>query len=150
VRRKGVAVDKFKLRFKNPPNSEVGYGKPPWETQFKKGVSGNPRGRPKGSVNLASAVEKTLREKVTVTENGRRRGITKFEAVVKQLVNKAASGESSWIKLLLELVRIVEDRFGATTATARDLPEADRKVMNRILGRLKNITHGDEYEIPHT
>jgi hypothetical protein len=29
------------------PGYEVGYGKPPQSTQFKKGKSGNPKGRPK-------------------------------------------------------------------------------------------------------
>ena len=31
---------------------EVGYGKPPKNTQFRKGVSGNPRGRPKKSLDF--------------------------------------------------------------------------------------------------
>lgn len=38
-----------------PSDYEVGYGKPPAETRFKKGQSGNPNGRPKGSRNRLSA-----------------------------------------------------------------------------------------------
>lgn len=74
-------------------NNEVGYGKPPRRTQFVKGRSGNPKGRPKGSQNLATMLTKAGRQRVTVTENGRNRHITKFEAIMIQLVNKAASGD---------------------------------------------------------
>jgi hypothetical protein len=72
---------------------EVGYKKPPHRTRFKRGESGNPGGRPKGSRNLATLLEKELRQRVVVTENGRRRSITKQEAMVKHLVNKALSGD---------------------------------------------------------
>ena len=33
------------------PGYEVGYGKPPKDTRFKPGQSGNPSGRPKGATN---------------------------------------------------------------------------------------------------
>ena len=73
--------------------THVGYRSPPEATRFKKGVSGNPRGRPKGSLNVATVLTKTLRERVTITENGRRKTVTKLEAALKQLVNKAAAGD---------------------------------------------------------
>lgn len=41
--------DKAKSALKSLPGYDVGYGRPPEETRFKKGQSGNPRGRPKGS-----------------------------------------------------------------------------------------------------
>jgi Family of unknown function (DUF5681) len=74
-------------------NKSVGYGKPPKRTQFVMGQSGNPKGRPKGSQSFATILAKMGRERVKVIENGRTRYITKFEATMLQLVNKAASGD---------------------------------------------------------
>lgn len=71
-----------------PKTNPVGYGKPPEQSRFQRGKSGNPNGRPKGILNFATALQKTLREIVVITENGRRKEITKLEAAVKQLVNK--------------------------------------------------------------
>jgi len=45
-----------------------------------------------------------------VTENGHRKRITKLEAAVKQLVNRAASGEARSMQLLMALVQISEAR----------------------------------------
>jgi hypothetical protein len=72
---------------------EVGYGKPPKEMRFMQGKSGNPKGRPKGSKNLATSFIEVGREEITVTEGGRTRTMTKSDAVVHQLTNKAASGD---------------------------------------------------------
>jgi hypothetical protein len=95
----------------------VGYKKPPQRTRFRRGESGNPNGRPKGSKNLATLLEKELRQRVVVNENGRRRSITKQEAMVKHLVNKALSGDRRLIQLMLEEIRLLENR-AASSATA--------------------------------
>lgn len=70
----------------------IGYRKPPRRTQFKKGQSGNPRGRPKGST-LRSAVEKVLDRAVTVTIDGERRKVPITEALVMQLAQRALGGD---------------------------------------------------------
>jgi hypothetical protein len=69
---------------------QVGYGRPPQHTRFPKGQSGNPKGRPKGSRALASIWLRAMNEKITINENGQRRRITRQQAAVKQLANKAA------------------------------------------------------------
>jgi hypothetical protein len=58
------------------------YRKPPLDTRFKKGQSGNPRGRP--AKNLAALLAAALSETVTVTENEKRQQVTKREAVIAQ------------------------------------------------------------------
>ena len=76
-----------------------------WQTTpeypVPQGQSGNPKGRPKGSRALASIWRCAMNEKVTINENGQRRRITKQEAAVKQLANKAASGDKRAIQGML-------------------------------------------------
>src|SRR5689334_12593389 len=114
----------------------VGYGRPPKQTRFQKGRSGNPLGRPKGALNLATVLARTLQEPVVITEQGRKKTITKFDAAVKQLVNKAASGEARAIAQLFPLVQGVENQVDSQDPAAQSLPEADQQVMARILRRL--------------
>jgi len=126
----------------NPRKYGVGYCNPPKHSRFKKGQSGNPKGRPKGSLNLATALERTLREPVDIVENGRRRRVTKLEAAVKQLTNKAATGELKALQLLSSLVRTVDNYNSPTTTLSNDLSEADEQVVLNILKRMKSAEKG--------
>jgi hypothetical protein len=67
---------------------EVGYGKPPERTRFKKGKSGNPKGRSKGAKNLKTDLIEELQENITVREGDRTVRISKQRAIVKTLVAK--------------------------------------------------------------
>src|ERR1044071_1619790 len=90
--REGASTIAFTMRapMANKPDGtdEVGYGKPPRSTQFKPGQSGNRAGRPRGSKNFATALEQELNSRVIVTENGRRKRVSKREVIAKHLVNK--------------------------------------------------------------
>jgi len=117
-------------------NYEVGYGKPPAPSRFRKGQSGNPKGRPQGSKNLSTLLDDALNEPVVVSENGKRRRITKREAVLKQLVNKAASGNPRAIQLLLGEMRMVEGREQDSTRGVL-FDEADREVIRQLYQRFR-------------
>jgi len=125
-----------------PVAYRVGYKKPPRRSQFKKGQSGNPKGRPKGTLNLATVLETTLREQVVINENGRRKVITKLEAAVKQMVNKAASGDPAALRQLLALVISAEERSGTASTSASELSEVDRLVMQSVIKRFESPREG--------
>ena len=126
------------------PAYEVGFGKPPVDTRFKKGQSGNPKGRPKGTLNMATVLARTLREKVVVNESGRRKVITKLEAAIKQLVNKAASGDLSALRQLANLVASAEERAAQSPVADSALSADDQKVEQGILERFGNGNIGGE------
>jgi hypothetical protein len=88
---------------------EVGFGRPPKATQFKKGVSGNKKGRPKGTKNIATLFHQEMHQRVAITENGERRSITKVEAALKQLINRAATGEPKAIHAVISIARELGD-----------------------------------------
>jgi hypothetical protein len=48
----------------NAAGYEVGYGRPPKHTRFRKGQSGNPKGRPKGAKAFNTIVRETLTTKL--------------------------------------------------------------------------------------
>ena len=117
-------------------DDEVGYGKPPRHTRFVKGRSGNPRGRPRGAKSFNALLSEKLNEPVIVTDNGGRRKISKREAIVTQLANRAASADFRAIKILLDIVRDIE---GQTEPGSRETPEfseADEKVIEQLKARL--------------
>ena len=79
---------------------KVGYGKPPKSGQFKRGVSGNPSGRPKKVSDFHAKVLRVLDSPLTISENGERKVITKDEGIAKQAVNKALSGHVPSMRLV--------------------------------------------------
>ena len=115
---------------------EVGYSKPPRQRRFTKGQSGNPKGRPKGSQNLASIVAKAGRERVKVTGSNGPRSITKVEAAFIQLANQAASGDLRAIREFTYLLKSLEDS-GQSYLTLPVPHERDRTVMANIVNRIQ-------------
>jgi hypothetical protein len=114
---------------------EVGYGKPPRHTRFKKGQSGNPRGRPSGSKNLKTLLNEALDEPVVVSEEGRRRKITKREAIVTQLVNRSATADLRALKILLDTLREIEGQNETDRPETPAFTAADEKVIEQLTAR---------------
>jgi hypothetical protein len=84
---------------------EIGYRRPPAATQFKKGASGNPKGRAKSSKNFLTLLEQELAQTIVVTEHGKKKSITRMQAMVKRLVAGALNGDPKGLLTLVEILR---------------------------------------------
>lgn len=107
--------------------------------QFKPGVSGNPKGRPKGSVNLRARIAWQLRQTVPVTRHGRQVKMPKAELIAHQIVDAAAKGN---LKAALWAVQVDDEAsIAASTSSTEDtfeLPNREnlRFIANRLSGPL--------------
>lgn len=121
----------------------VGYGRPPKETRFPAGKSGNPRGRPKGSRTIGAVLRDILQQKIAVTENGK----TRRMAALGRLVNDAMRSDAKAVKLLLALV----DRYAETTEARAQLSELlaeDREILAQYLLEPRESTLEPKAEDP--
>jgi hypothetical protein len=83
----------------------VGYGKPPIHTQFRKGESGNPKGRPKVRKRIGTIFADQLRRRITVSENGKSYTIDRQEAFIIQTLNKAIKGDARASRDLIYMLK---------------------------------------------
>jgi Family of unknown function (DUF5681) len=90
-----------KLNNGRPKNYKIGKGRPPVQTRWKRGQSGNPKGRPKGSKKFVTLLAEVLNQKVRIQLDGKTQAITKREAIVLRLVHDAMKGNSKAIGQLL-------------------------------------------------
>jgi hypothetical protein len=114
----------------------VGYGRPPTHTRFRKGQSGNPRGRPKRTPplpDLKTMLINALNSIVVINENQRARQTTKYETAIMQIVNNAASGKIQFVKLLVELCQILQL---TRQPSAPETQAAEESASERIEARL--------------
>jgi Family of unknown function (DUF5681) len=112
------------------------YRKPPLHTRFKKGQSGNPRGRPKK--NLPALLVAALNEPAYVTTNGQRRKITKREAVITQLVNESAGANLRATKMLIDMMKDIEKKTGAEPPPEpHRFAPADEEVVRGVVERIR-------------
>jgi len=89
---------------------EVGYGKPPRHTQFRKGQSGNPGGRPRRlPVQRADAL--LLAEayrSVAIKEDGRMVPVTALQAILRSQIELAINGNYRAQRDILKAVQHLE------------------------------------------
>jgi Family of unknown function (DUF5681) len=122
---------------------EVGYGKPPKASQFAQGRSGNPKGRPRGSKNLATLVLKESRQPVRINGPHGARTVSKLQAAIMQLGNKSAQGDLRASRDFLTLVQRSEES-AAAGSRGEDVCEADQRTMQNLLRRMAAIQSNDK------
>lgn len=114
----------------------VGPGRPPVEHQFRKGVSGNPKGRPRKERDLAKLIEAELDREINVTEGGNQRKITKREALATGMVNDALQGNDKARAMLIKL----KSQSGASDSDAVEIDEAQvLSYLRRQTGQTKGL-----------
>jgi hypothetical protein len=113
----------------------VGYGRPPRHTRFRKGQSGNPKGRRKGSRALKTDLDEALKATLTITVGGKKRKGTTQALSMYALAVKAATGDLRASKLLADLVLAVFGP-GDRNGTEAKLSKHDEELLDRLLDRL--------------
>ncbi len=115
---------------------KVGFGKPPKDTQFKKGQSGNPNGRPKKVKNIAHDIREELEEFVQITEGGQTKVVTKQRALIKSLLAKASQGNVRAAQTLLGLKTEV-DHADDTQSNDDWFTDDDLEILEHVKSRFQ-------------
>ena len=126
-----------------PGDYEVGYKKPPPQTRFRKGRSGNPKGRPKATKNLKTDLMEELRERILLREGTTQKRVSKQRAWVKSLTAKAIKGDTRAASAILGMIyRLLEDE--TTVQDDAPLTGEERAVLEsleaRFLARARHKT----------
>jgi len=115
----------------------VGRGKPPRETRFKKGQSGNPAGRPKNRRNLATELNAELQESVTVREGGVARKVSKKRGLLKSMMARSLQGDVRAGANMIALIERLEDQRASETIDIID--EDEVATLRRYLPQLQEL-----------
>ena len=118
---------------------DIGFKKPPRHTQFQKGQSGNPKGRPKGVKNIATDIKEELEEFVQISEGHETKTVTKQRALIKALLAKASKGDVRAAQTLLSLKAGV-DQSDQDKNTDAWFTEDDLDVIAHMKQRLQSST----------
>ena len=119
----------------NADGYPIGYRKPPVATRFKPGMSGNPKGRRKGSKNFKTLIKEALTAKVIIQENSKSRQVTKFEGVVLRQLQNALKGNDrsamAVFKMATELDFLEDNQ--TNSAEAAPLSSTDEQILEQLL-----------------
>lgn len=120
----------------NDSDDAVGYGKPPKASRFKKGCSGNPRGRPRKPHVVSEVILKIANQQVLVTGKHGPKSLSMLELMLTQLGNQAAKGDSKSVKLFLEIMLHCPDLIKPEI-----LEGTEAEVREKLLALLKRHDH---------
>ncbi len=117
-------------------NYRVGYGRPPTATRFKPGVSGNPRGRPKKSIDLAETCAASFAKSFGTAK----RKITTYRAIIRRLAVAGLNGNLRAAETLLKACDRVFARNTQSLQTEDDATE-DEAILRAAETRRQQRTN---------
>ena len=114
----------------------VGYGRPPAGSRFKPGVSGNPKGRPKGRKNLKTVIWQEMTGTITIQEGSHTRRVSKIQGVVLRQLQNALKGDDRSAMAVIKMATqlgFLEEASNPTDATT--LSPADEQILEELSRR---------------
>ena len=129
-----------------PPDKEVkimtteikkGRGFPPAEKMFKPGQSGNPKGRPKGSLNTSKLVKLIAEEKLEIVVNGKKFKLPKKQIALIKATNAACQGDFKALKMLLPEWKLNDAHEQAQEAQREALSNDDTAILDAYINQNK-------------
>ena len=112
--------------------------------KFRKGRSGNPKGRPKGSKNLTTLIQEAARNQVSMEIDGKSRRISALQATVTQLATKAARGDQKAMVEFLDRIAEIEAR---NKPSDYPLGAPDVEVLRAAYERMKQCEPEEPVEL---
>jgi Family of unknown function (DUF5681) len=115
------------------PKTDPGAGGgSPADTRFRKGHSGNPRGRPRRAADVTAQILKALDKRVAVTEGDRTRKVARRALGIARLADKFAEGDPLAMKLLLGVLLDLDRRKAGEAVERPPFDAHDREVIKNL------------------
>jgi Family of unknown function (DUF5681) len=128
---------------------EVGFKRPPVHSRFRKGSSGNPKGRPRGAKNLRTDLTEVLQERITVKEGDRKKRMSKQRAIVVTLVTKTLMGDLRSANTLLNTMFRTLGNSDAADDVEQPLDADEQEVLAAIEARRqRKVEPSTKPEVP--
>lgn len=139
------SADLFRKTGDKTPEYAVGYGRPPKHSQFRKGQSGNPKGRVPQSKGMLSMVRQLATERIIVrTARGEKR-VLRMKAALLKLQEKAFNGDPRALAQLLQLYReAMPDNALPVDTSSTPTPAADQALIAAFLQMHMDLSGGGD------
>lgn len=132
---------------------EVGRGRPPKQYQWQKGQSGNPSGRPRKKLDQKATVERIMNEPVVIiSQDGKKRKVAKYDALMRSHVTKAIKGDVRAAKFVLDAATRLgvgdeQDGRMSTLSTPKIQAAQSDLVFNSVGLNLDLLTDSEKIEL---
>lgn len=126
----------------------VGFGRPPLETRFKPGTSGNPKGRRKKTPTFSEVTEQVLNEKIELRIGDRILRMSNRQALVRSAIRQALAGKPKLLTVLPAIMRYESEILQGQGDANLNLAADDEAILADFLARhkaSKDPTSGDDH-----